>query len=109
MMRLHLSYVWQKLPLVYELKTGMVPVVVAVCAFLYLMWLMPYISVTMAHFYRVMCQERGEGREEPPAPPPAGGGGGDERTVPYWEQPYRSLEGENGAASDSRRDPDRPF
>lgn len=86
-----------------------VPVVVAVCAFLYLMWLMPYISVTMAHFYRVMCQEREEKLEEPSAPPSAGGGGGDERTVPYWEQPYRSLEGENGAASDSRRDPDRPF
>lgn len=79
------------------------PLCVAIASMLYLMWLQPYVSTTVAHYYCWITDT-----QAPAITPPASGQGGE---PPQWR--YQNGGGGdhryNGGAPDSRRDPDKPF
>lgn len=93
----------EQLVLLIVQSVWIMPLCIAIASMLYLMWLQPYVSTTVAHYYCWITDT-----QAPPITPPAGGQGGE---PPQWR--YQNGSGGdyryNGGAPDGRRDPDKPF
>lgn len=99
----NMDRILEQLVLLIVQSVWIMPLCIAIASMLYLMWLQPYVSTTVAHYYCWITDT-----QAPPITPPAGGQGGE---PPQWR--YQNGSGGdyryNGGAPDGRRDPDKPF